>query len=207
MINIYTGTPGSGKSLHTAQKIKNRIHIYGCPVIGNFDFNAAACRPRGYGSYLKVDNKDLTPEFLVYFSRKYKEVRKMKQIPEDHILLVIDEAQLIFNSRTWNAKGRSDWISFFTQHRKLGYEVILVAQFDEMIDKQVRALIEYEYLHRKIKNIGIFGKVMNAASGGNLHIAVKIYKPLEERVGRDFFKADSSLYKLYDSYNTFSAVD
>ena len=37
---------------------------------------------------------------------------------------------------------------FFSQHRKLGYRVILVAQFSEMIDKQIRALIEYEYIHR-----------------------------------------------------------
>lgn len=203
MIELYSGTPGSGKSLHLAQKIKNWVHLYKAPVIGNFEFNAYACRPRGFGSYLMVDNKDLHPELLIYFSEEYKKVRGWERVPEEHILVVIDECQLLFNAREWNNESRPEWISFFTQHRKLGYRVILVAQFDQMIDKQVRALIEYEYIHRKVKNVGIGGKIFNFFALGNLHVSVKIYKPLNQRVGSDWFKADKKLFTLYDSYTRF----
>lgn len=205
MILLYSGTPGSGKSLHLASDMKRWIHLFKAPVIGNFDFNGYACRPRGWGSYLEVDNSVLHPEFLIYFSETYRKLRKWERIPEEHILLVIDECQLIFNNRDWSNETRPEWISFFTQHRKLGYRVILVAQFDQMIDKQIRSLIEYEIIHRKVKNIGIGGKIFNLVSGGQLHVGVKYYKPLNQRLSSEWFKGDKKLYSLYDSYTRFSA--
>lgn len=206
MIELYSGTPGSGKSLHMADVMKRWIHFFKSPVIGNFDFNGYACRPRGWGSYLEVDNNVLHPELLIYFSETYKKLRKWERVPEEHILLVIDECQLLFNAREWNNENRPAWISFFTQHRKLGYRVILVAQFDQMIDKQVRSLIEYEHIHRKVKNIGFGGQIFNLVAGGGLHVDVKVYKPLNQKVGSTFFKADKKLFALYDSYTRFDAV-
>ena len=38
MIDLYTGTPGSGKSLHCAKEIYNRLSR-GKGVIANFDIN------------------------------------------------------------------------------------------------------------------------------------------------------------------------
>lgn len=204
MIYLYTGTPGSGKSLHVAREMQKWMSLYSSPVIGNFSFNTEIARQKRYGGYLYIDNDDLTPDFLIWFSEKYRKVRKWEKVPEETILLVIDECQLIFNAREWNAKNRKTWISFFTQHRKLGYRVILICQFAEMIDKQIRSLVEYEYIHRKVKNIGIFGTVMNAAALGGLHIAIKRYAPLREKVGQEFFKSNRYLFALYDSYNRFS---
>ena len=205
MINLYSGTPGSGKSLHVADIMYRWMHQFKSPVIANFPFKAKACKPRGFGSYLYVNNSDITPEFLIYFSEKYKSIRGWQVVPEEHILLVIDEAQLLFNAREWQKSNRASWISFFTQHRKLGYRIILIAQFDRMLDRQIRSVLEYEYLHRKVKNIGLGGKVLSILSGGGLHICVKIYKPLNEKVGREFFKANKRLYSLYDSYVRFDA--
>ncbi len=203
MINLYTGTPGSGKSLHLARDMKNWMHLYKAPVIANFAFNADLARPKGYGGYLYIDNTDLTPEFLIWFSERYRQERKWDRVPEEHILLVIDECQLIFNAREWNNKYRKSWISFFTQHRKLGYRVLLVAQFAEMIDKQIRALVEYEIIHRKLSNVGWYGKILSVLAGGRLHIAIKRYAPLREKVGQEFFKSSKYLWSLYDSYNRF----
>lgn len=205
MINLYSGTPGSGKSLHTAQVIKNWLHTWKAPVITNFSFNAKACKPQGWGSLLIVDNNQITPDFLIYFSEKYRELRGWQSVPEEHILLVIDEAQLLFNAREWNKGNRADWISFFTQHRKLGYRVILIAQFDRMLDRQIRSVLEYEYIHRKVKNIGKGGFVFNMLSGGGLHVCIKIYKPLNEKVSSEFFKGNKALYALYNSYTRFNS--
>lgn len=203
MIYLYSGTPGSGKSLHVASVIKSWIHKWKAPVVGNFEFNGLACKPRGYGSYLKCDNDNLTPEFCFNFSDQYRKERGWDRVPEEEILLVIDECQILFNARSWNEDGRTDWIRFFTQHRKLGYRIILIAQFDQMIDRQIRSLIEYEFLHRKVKNIGKGGWILNFLSGGGLHVCVKIYKPLNEKVGSEFTKADKKLFALYDSYVIF----
>lgn len=205
MIEIYTGTPGSGKSLHVADVMKRCIEWFGCPVIANFEFRAKALRPKKFGSFLYVPNKKLTPALLIRFSKEYKQLRGMEHVPEDHILLVIDEAQIIFSNRQWQRDDRAEWVSFFTQHRKLGYKVIMIAQDIEMIDKQMRACIEYEQIHRKVKNIGIGGMLMNLFSGGNLHVVVKVYVPLNEKVGSEFYKADKRLCILYDSYTSFSA--
>lgn len=203
MINLYTGTPGSGKSLHAAQQIKTWIKTYDCPVIGNFGFKASALKARKWGGYVQVSNHSLTPDFLIKFAENYREKRGWKKIREDKILLVIDECQLIFNARDWGNKDRSGWVSFFTQHRKLGYRVTLICQFNQMIDKQIRALIEYEFLHRKVANIGKAGSVMSLITGGGLHVCVKIYVPLKLKVGSDFFKADKGLYSLYDTFDRF----
>lgn len=206
MIYLYTGTPGSGKSLHLARVIKDWMCRWKSPVIGNFEFNAEIANQRGHGGYLYIDNWNITPEFLVWFSERYKQERKWKKVPEETILLVLDECQLMFNARNWNEKGRKEWVSFFTQHRKLGYRVILVCQFAEMIDKQIRSLVEYEFIHRKVKNIGVFGMIMNCFAFGGLHIAVKLYYPLNEKVGQEFFKANKYLFSLYDSYSKFGEI-
>lgn len=203
MIYLYTGTPGSGKSLHTAEQIVKWIKIYKSPVIANFSFDISRIKFRGYASFILAENNKINPEMLIRFSEVYRDKRKWQRVPEEHILLIIDECQLLFNCRSWNAKDRADWISFFTQHRKLGYRIILICQFAEMIDKQIRSLVEYEYVHRKVNNIGIYGKVLNTLAFGRLHVAVKMYSPLREKVGVDFFKGNKNLYELYDSYNRF----
>ena len=118
MIELFSGTPGSGKSLHTAAVIDKWISRFGAPVIGNFGFKAAAIKPRKWGSYLEVNNSQLDPEFLMYFSDEYKRQRNWKSIPEEHILLVIDECQILFNAREFNKPNRMAWISFFTHQLK-----------------------------------------------------------------------------------------
>ena len=52
---------------------------------------------------------------------------------------LIGEAQILFNSRDWgsNSNKRMAWIKFFSQHRKYGYNFIMIAQFDKMIDRQI----------------------------------------------------------------------
>lgn len=199
MIYLYSGTPGSGKSLHTADKLYWRLRA-GKPVIANFTFRWQDCGKNPH--YLYINNMDLTPERLINFSRNWFACHKFH---EGAITLVIDESQILFNSRDWNAAGRGDWLSFFTQHRKYGYDVILVAQFDKMLDRQIRALIEYECIHRKVSNFGIWGKIFSFFAGGKLFVCVKVWYPMKEKVGSEFFRAKKKYYRLYDSYADFGA--
>lgn len=196
MIFLYSGTPGSGKSLHTADVILHGLQR-GRPIICNFDV-AHDIKGRKYFTY--CPNEKLSPEFLIQYSKDYF---KGKRVKEDAILLVIDECQLMFNARECSASGRNKWLSFFTQHRHFGYTVVLVAQFDRMIDRQIRSLIEYEYVHRKLSNFGLKGMLLNLAMGGRTFVSVKIWYPMKEKVGQEFFHARKKLYRIYDSYQTF----
>ena len=146
-----------------------------------------------------VPNNKLNAQMLINFAMKYWTLTG-KHIREDYILLVLDEAQLLFNARQWQKNDQQGWISFYTQHRKFGFRVILVAQFDRMLDRQIRSLIEYEYIHRKVSNFGIYGKIFSAFALGKLFVAVEMWYPLKERVGSDFFIARPGLYRLYDTY-------
>lgn len=196
MITLYSGTPGSGKSLHCARTIKNWSRL-GYPVIGNFPVDLSMHKR---AQYTYCPNDKLTPDFLIKYSKEHFGDRRIK---EGSILLVIDECQLLFNAREWNKRGRDAWLSFFTLHRHLGYDIILIAQFDRMIDRQIRSLIEYEYIHRKMSNFGWQGKILSLFFGGKSFIAVKRWYPLHERLGSELFHARKKLYQIYDSYATF----
>lgn len=202
MIYLYSGTPGSGKSLHTARVIYYTLKR-GLPVIANFDINLNKIK-NAKGDFLQVDNGKLTPQFLIDYSRNYF---KNGRVVEGKITLIIDECQLLFNAREWNVKGRADWLSFFTQHRKYGYDIILIAQFDRMIDRQIRSLIEYEQIHRKVSNFGWKGKILSIVMGGHTFVAVKVWYPMQEKVGSEFFHATKKFYSLYDTYNSFASAE
>lgn len=197
-ITLYSGTPGSGKSLHATKAIRDSLN-YKKPVVANYNLN---CEVKGFDCFSYCPNDALTPQYLKDYAISYwsEGGRKFK---EDHILLVIDECQLIFNSREWQAKNRAEWLEFFSQHRKFGYEIIFIAQFDRMIDRQIRSLIEYEVIHRRLGNFGLRGKIMTLFAFGEIFVAVKRFYPLNERIGVSMFRVRKSIYRMYDSYAAF----
>lgn len=202
MIVFYSGTPGSGKSLHVADNLYWWIRA-GRPAIGNFDINVDRIKTGHKKRYTYKYNDDITPDYLIKYAQDY--IEETGKVKEDSILLVLDECQLMFNARDWNQKGRADWLKFFTLHRHLGYKIILIAQFDRMIDRQVRSLIEYEYIHRKVSNFGLKGKIISLFALGNLFVFVKVWYPMKEKVGSEFFRAKRMYYRLYDTYALFDS--
>lgn len=95
------------------------------------------------------------------------------------------------------------WIQLLSQHRKVGLCIILVAQFDKMIDRQFRALLEYEYIHRKVSNFGVVGWLMSLAFLGRAHVCIQKYYPLNQRLGAKWFIARKRTFEMYDSYGAF----
>lgn len=200
MISLYSGTPGSGKSLHASQVVRNHLKFYS-NVIGTFHINKDCLFKNSKFDYVYVNIYSLTPSFLVSYA-KNNLVRKKKN-KEGSFLLVIDEAQRIFNSRTWNNKDRNEWITFFAEHRHLGYDIILIAQNDRMLDRQIRALIEYDFIHRKITQFGLKGKLLSLLTGSFMY--VKEWYPLHEKIDSNFFRADKRLFNFYDTFEEFSS--
>lgn len=205
MIELYSGTPGSGKSVHLAKEIRSRLKTSRCVIIGNFYIDAVSIKKKK-GIYLMVENYRLTPERLLSFARKYTKYKK-RRLREGEILLIIDEAQLLFNAREWQSLGRKGWLSFFTQHRHYGYDVILAAQFDRMLDRNVRCLIEYDNIHRKVSRAGNIGLVVGLLFGGNLFICIRQWYPIHEKTDSHFFLGTKTLYALYDSYSHFDDIE
>lgn len=123
-------------------------------------------------------------------------------------LLILDEAQLIFNSRQWSSNRQ--WIEFFTQHRKLGWNIILIAHHIQMIDKQVRPLVEIESRFRNLKNIHL-PIIPIPLSPVNAFLVVRFYAGHGPGAGmvhnRNLFFLDKRLAQLYDTLRVFAFDD
>lgn len=128
------------------------------------------------------------------------------QIIESQTLLVLDECQDLYNPRSWNRKDRLQWCSFFREHGKYGYEVYLISQDETVLDKQIRHVIQYEYVHRCVNNYKLLGKILGFMMGGRLFVYVQKMKGVKSKdatVKTKFFSGQQKYYEFYDSYKTF----
>lgn len=198
MIAIFTGTPGSGKSLHCARQIRDNLTMGKKLVVSNMEIDTGKLKHMR-GQYIFLDNPDITPSRLSEISWEYSGGGEIK---ESSIKLYIDEAQLLFNSRDWSRSDRMEWIRFFTQHRKLGYDVYLITQNDRMLDRQIRTLAQYEFKHRKLWNYGWKGKLVSFWCGGRLYMyAWRFYelKGNDAKIGSTYFLCRKKYYEIYDT--------
>lgn len=191
MIELYSGTPGSGKSFHACERIYYSLR-YGKNVIANFPIKQVK---RQKGLFVYMSNDDLTVRKLLEFSRDHH-----KKNVESQTLVVIDEAGIKFNARQWQNKDRLQWLDFFSQHRKFGFDIILISQADIMLDKQIRAFIEINHNHRKMKNNGKIGFLLSPVF---TFCDVKFWYGINLRLGCDFFRYSRKIANLYDSYMLF----
>lgn len=204
MITMYTGTPGSGKSLHVAHDIYSKLQQKNRnKVIGNFDIDMSVIKKRK-GMYYHVSNYHLSPEFFYQFAVRLHKRTPQGRIIEGQTLIVIDECQILFNSRDWSAKNRMEWCTFFTQHRKYGYNIILITQFDRLVDRQIRSLVEYEVIHRNVSNYKTLGFFIGLLCGGKLFVAVTRWYSVNKHVSADYFILNKKYMRLYDSYKVFA---
>lgn len=188
MITLYTGRPGSGKSLDVMYDIKGALYRSKI-VVSNVLINRFGLPGRGKTVYLS--RGVLNPKRIkdsVPANDPYKEGR---------YLLVIDECQLIFNSRSWQKNSADGWIEFFTQHRKLGFDVILITQYDTMIDKQIRQCVEYDVEHRRVSRFGVISWFFGLVLGD--FVRIKRWYGQKEIISRSFFRGGKRLYDLYDT--------
>ena len=218
MIVLYSGTPGSGKSLHAA-KVTYEWLIYSHKnVIANFPINRELLKyeprelkkakkdpsyqpkKRRCGRFFCFQDEHMTPDNLIKYAKKFHTKNK-----ESQTLLIIDEccSDNFFNNRTWQNKGRNSWVSFFRQHRKLGFEIILISQSDKLLDRAMRAFIEYEVKHRKANNFKGLGKFLGFVNGGSLFFAVKYWYGVREKVDVETFNYKKMWGDFYDTYKVF----
>lgn len=222
MIQIIQGTPGSGKSaVCTVDMIEFLLSggVVACnySLIPGWHYKLAE---RSWRVRFGLQDKDAlaesywrrafkigTVDTLYQLSDRLKELvptDSSGRIKEGAGRLYLDEAQLLFNSRTW--QKNKEFLEFFTQHRKLGWDVYLIAHSVEMIDTQIRFLIEYEARLRNLKKVKLFGLI--PLSPYPVFVSIVRYAGISAGAGmiawRRMYTLNKEIASLYDSMQVFA---
>ena len=223
MIEVCQGSPGSGKS--AAAVARALLHLRkGGVVAANFSLIDGWSDIVAGKHIFSMLSKQFKYELSDSLYKRFYNVRSLSAIreifprsqsvgkykdtgkySEGNGLLILDESQLVFNSRKW--EKNMDWIEFFTQHRKLGWNVILIAHSIEMIDSQIRPLAEYESRFRNMQKlkIPVLGLPMSPFP---LFLVVRRYAGLGAGASviadRDIYPLPLWAARLYDSLEVFS---
>lgn len=158
MIYLVSGPPGNGKSFYAIRTASKWLEE-GKVVAGNVELSADWPRRvarRNWVFWLRpLRRRRLLREGMhrYHYTEDLAELAslRLEGKGEGRGLMVLDEAHNWMNARSWSAEDRKAIVRFFSQHRKLGWDVLLIAQHPEMIDKQVRNLVEYNVFLRNLK--------------------------------------------------------
>ena len=196
-ITLMSGTPGSGESLHAVFEALDWLK-FGKNVITNF--------PLAYDKYLKKQikgdyeywkNNDITPQNLFAYAKEHHRPGTKPQT-----LVIVDEASIMFNARDFGRKDRMEWIYFLANHRHLNFDIILIAQNDKMLDKQIRALIEYDVKHRSLSNFNFITLFISKLFGG-LFFCVSYWYPIRQCNGKSIIRFNRRKASCYDTMALF----
>ena len=195
-ITLNSGTPGSGKSLHAVAEGLDWLRC-GKNLITNFPLDWHKKLRKIKGDYQFWRNSEITPQHLLEYALEHH-----KPSVKAQTLLIIDEASIMFNARDFGRKDRMEWINFFANHRHFNFEVILIAQNDKMLDKQIRGLIEYDIKHRALANYNFITLLISKLFGG-LFMTVSYWYPCRAKNGVGMFRFSRSKARCYDTMALF----
>jgi len=221
MIDLFQGTLGSGKSACMTVDLCTHLKAGGV-CAANFNL---------IPGWHKVLASKTIPAFLGFsdvhekassYKHRFMEVTSlddvwrateeliprtispMRKEREGWGRLYLDECQLIFNSRKWGEN--EGWIHFFSQSRKLKWDVVLVAHSVSMIDKQIRPFIEIESRFRNLSKVHFLG-IRCAPKSFPIFRCVKRYAGLGAGAGEIHSVVNYPLMphyaSLYDSHLVF----
>lgn len=221
VIHLYSGTPGSGKSLHVASTIRQWLRLKK-RVISTCDIDTRLCfmpkiiefvyeLTRGKvflydkndsraNLFTFIDIHNITPKMLYEYAAKYHKEGKEKQT-----LVIFDECVSIFSPTVLTTTAWNEWERFFQYHRHIGFEVILIPQSSKLISRKVIEYCEFDIRHRAIKNSGFFGWVVSFLSGG-LFSAGTYWRGINKIQSKEWFRFHYYLGKMYNSYAMFNVI-
>lgn len=76
---------------------------------------------------------------------------------ESRAVAIIDEAHMFMNARSWKDEGRMDIVGWASASRKLGFDVYLITQDLQSLDRQVRDRLTYHVSLRNLKQFKVMG--------------------------------------------------
>lgn len=222
MTELWSGTPGSGKSLHLAHDVREKLR-WGRNVISTCNIETSMCFMNKFQEFLFNVSKGkislncsdprqknftyipiefVTPEFFYEYAARHHVFGKEHQT---HIYL--DECVAIFsptvigdNKELWNK-----WDTFFRIHRHLGYDIVLIPQSKRLISRKVIEYAETEVKHYNRKYHGLIGFFGSIFLGGLFSYSVcwrGDKKPIEQK----FFTYKPFYGQMYNSYSMFDSA-
>ena len=176
MIVLVQGQPGAGKSFYAIRKAAATLEA-GKPLVTNIDLAEDATRRIARRNPLRALSRSWTASRALELDRGLLVTQDLDEAfsvrlrgrGESRGVMVLDEAHQWMNARLWSQGDRMEVIRWFTQHRKLGWDVFLISQDVENIDRQVRSLGEYVVTLRNLRRAKWAGIPMSPV---NLFLAV-----------------------------------
>lgn len=215
-VYFVTGKLGGGKSLVTVGKIKDYI-LAGKPVATNLDLFLEYLIPKNISKiqcYRVPDKPSLEDLKLLGYGNYSADESK-------NGLLVLDELGTWLNARTYQDKGRQEIIDWLLHARKFGWDVMLIVQNVDLLDKQVRvALGEHTVVCRRTDRIPlpIVGWVFKLFTGFKIplprvHVGSVFYGEGQGAIkienwvyrGNDLFKGYDTKQIFKENYNRLSS--
>lgn len=207
-VYIVTGKLGSGKTLISVGKIKDRLNK-GAKIATNLDLKIEKLLPKKSKKalvYRIPDKPNLADlESIGIGNDTYDESKNG--------LLVLDECGTWFNARSWNDKSRQEVINWFLHARKLGWDIIFLIQDISIMDKQARmALAEHVVYCRRLDRLAIpfVGGLLRLFAGERVtmpkvHLAIVKYGDQQTSMTVERWTyTGKSLYPAYDTKQAFS---
>jgi len=205
-VYIVTGKLGSGKTLVTVGKIRDYL-AKGKRVATNLDIYPEKMLPKNTKemSLTRLPDK---PRLADLQNLGTGSGNSIDQYNENEFgLMVLDELGTWFNTRTWSDKERADLIDWFLHARKYHWDLYLIVQDINVIDKQLRdSLAEHLVVCRRMDRLkvpligSLFGLVGIKLKPPKVHIGTVFYGQNEQG-----FKVDRWWYRgtdLYPAYRT-----
>jgi len=178
MISIYVGKPGMGKT-YSLVRIALKSIKAGKDVYSNFfiDFSS-----------LKIKSKK--PLGKIYFWKKPEDLVDIRQGE-----ILIDEAQIYFNSRKW--RELDERLQYkLQQHRKQGLNIWGAVQHYRRIDTIARELVNSVHVVRKLGTIFVTRE----------YDIEDMEKAKKRAHGFSMFVLDKKIAKCYDTMQEISTM-
>lgn len=162
-IEFFDGTPGSGKSYHALEMIIDKLDK-GYHVIANFplNFTQKMIRNGDADRFMYIPDEFLLGEngmaLLWKISSEIIEDGKHRFYlrGEGECLVVIDECGNYFPADESASPVQKLWKLFLRQHRKMGFDILMISQGMDDINRTIKGLVEYEVSHRKANRVAPF---------------------------------------------------
>lgn len=133
------GKLGTGKTLFAVWRAQQAL-MEGRRVASNVDLNLANLTPGRRSTYVRIPDKPTSSDLAAIGHGNPDSYDE-----EKNGVLILDELGTWLNARSFQDRDRSAVLDWLIHARKLGWDVYLIVQDANMIDKQVReSLIELQ---------------------------------------------------------------
>lgn len=202
---IVQGKKGNGKSLVCVSRIRDTL-LAGNTVATNLDLYLEHMLPPGTRDIVVYRLPDKpTAEDLRALGRGSPE----GQVDESKYgSIVVDECATILNARTYNDKGRAEFLDYYVHSRKHGWHTYFICQNVVQIDKQVReSLADLVVTCKRLDRVRIpfIGALTKNLLGFEIRPPKAHVATVKFGSGNEAMLSDRWVYtgtELYKAYNT-----